>query len=78
MWIICNHREKFEELHDKLNENKERIYKNEDYLDWWQCIPKKKREYNDNFNTTSPIGKWFYKQSKLHHYINYRILNSFF
>ena len=36
-------REKFEELHDKLNENKGGSHKNDEYLDWWQSSKKEKR-----------------------------------
>ncbi len=36
-------REKFEELHDKLNENKQSSHKNDEYLDWWQSSKKEKR-----------------------------------
>ncbi len=37
-------REKFEELHEKLNKTNERNEKKEDYLDWWQSSKKDKRK----------------------------------
>ena len=39
-------REKFEELHEKLNKNDERNEKKEEYLDWWQSSKKDKRKQN--------------------------------
>lgn len=39
-------REKFEELHEKLNKAGDRNEKKEDYLDWWQSSKKdKKNQY---------------------------------
>lgn len=39
-------REKFEELHEKLNKAGDRNEKKEEYLDWWQSSKKdKKNQY---------------------------------